>query len=134
MSSIWWEETIAVPGGRAWEWLRRVDLAHELFAPVLVDGRIEDDVRTVTFADGLVVRERIVDVDETHRRIAYTVLDGLFEHHAASMQIVPVDGQSCRFVWITDFLPADKRAMVKPLVEQGARALATNLEARESQS
>ena len=131
MGSIWWEETIATPAGRAWEQLRRVDLAHELFAPVLVDGRIEGDIRTVTFADGLVVRERIVDVDEARRRIAYTVLDGVFEHHSASMQILEIDSDSCRFVWITDFLPAGKGAMVKPLVEQGARALAANIESRE---
>ena len=131
MSSIWWEETIAVPAERAWERLRRVDLAHELFAPVLVDGRIEGDIRTVTFADGLVVREWIVDVNEARRRVAYTVLDGVFDHHAASMQIVPVDETSCRFVWITDFLPAERCAMVKPLVEQGARALAANIESRE---
>ena len=130
MSTIWWEEDLEVPAETAWALLRRVDLAHELFAPVLVDGRMEGGIRTVTFANGLVVRERIVDVDEARWRIAYTVLDGLFEHHAASMQIVPVDARTCRFVWITDFLPADKAAMVQPLVEQGSRALARNIESR----
>ena len=130
MSSIWWEETVAVPADIAWDSLRRVDLAHELFAPVLVDGRISGDVRTVTFANGLVVRERIVDVDEARRRISYTVLDGVFEHHSASIQIVPIDAKSCRFVWITDFLPAEKSDMVKPLVEQGSKAIARNIERR----
>lgn len=130
MSAIWWEERIAVPAQAAWALLRRVDLAHELFAPVLVDGRMDGEIRTVTFANGLVVRERIVDIDEVRRRIAYTVLDDLFEHHAASMQIVPVDAGSCRFVWITDFLPADKAAMVRPLVEQGSKALVRNIESR----
>jgi hypothetical protein len=130
MSSIWWEETIAVPAEIAWASLRRVDRAHELFAPVLVDGSISGDVRTVTFANGLVVRERILDVDETRRRISYTVLDGVFEHHNASMQIVPIDAKSCRFVWITDFLPAGKSDMVKPLVEQGSKAIASNIERR----
>ena len=130
MSAIWWEETIAVPAEIAWASLRRVDLAHELFAPVLVDGSISGEVRTVTFANGMVVRERIVDVDEARRRISYAVLDGVFEHHNASMQIVPVDAESCRFVWITDFLPAEKADMVKPLVEQGSKALAGNIERR----
>jgi hypothetical protein len=90
MSSIWWEETIAVPAEIAWASLRRVDRAHELFSPVLVDGTISGEIRTVTFANGLVVRERIVDVDEARQRICYTVLDGVFEHHSASMQIVPM--------------------------------------------
>jgi len=130
MGTIWWEEGLEVPAEAAWAWLRRVHLAHELFAPVLVDGRIDGEIRTVTFADGLVVRERIVDLDEARRRVAYTVLDGLFEHHAASMQIVPVDARSCRFLWITDFLPTDRAAMVRPLVEQGSRALARNIASR----
>ena len=128
MSSIWWEEMIAVPAEIGWASLRRVDRAHELFSPVLVDGRISGDIRTVTFANGLVVRERIVDVDEARQRICYTVLDGVFEHHSASMQIVPIDAKTCRFVWITDFLPAEKGDMVKPLVEQGSKALARNIE------
>ena len=127
MSSIWWEVTIAVPADVAWASLRRVDLAHELFAPVLVDGKISGDVRTVTFANGMAVRERIVDVDEARMRISYTVLDDVFEHHNASMQIVPIDSDSCRFVWITDFLPAGKAEMVRPLVEQGSKAIAANI-------
>ena len=130
MGTIWWEDHLEVPAEAAWALLRRVELAHEIFAPVLVDGRMDGEIRTVTFANGLVVRERIVDLDEARRRIAYTVLDGLFEHHAASMQIVPVDTETCRFVWITDFLPADKAAMVQPLVEQGSSAFARNIVSR----
>lgn len=128
MSSIWWEERIAVPAETAWARLRRVDLVHELFAPVLVDASLTDDIRIVTFANGLVVRERIVAVDEAHRRIAYAVLGDMFDHHNASMQIVSADERSCRFVWISDFLPAEREATVRPLVEEGARALARNIE------
>lgn len=56
------------------------------------------------------------------------MIDGLFEHHAASMRILPVDEANCRFVWGSDFLPEEKRAAVLPLVREGSRALARNLE------
>lgn len=129
MASIWWEEPVAAPAGLAWAALRRVDLAHRLFSPVLVDGSMDGGIRTVTFANGLVVRERIVDVDEERMRLVYAVLGDLFEHHSASMQILPVDEERSRFVWISDFLPDERAETVRPLMEQGARALARNIEA-----
>jgi hypothetical protein len=128
MATIWWEEAVAVSAEKAWAALRRVDRAHDLFAPVLVGGIMEDGIRTVTFANGLVVRERIVTVDEPRQRVAYSVLGDMFEHHSASMQILAVDEANCRFLWISDFLPDERAGTVQPLVEQGARALARNIE------
>jgi hypothetical protein len=89
---------------------------------------MEGDVRTVTFANGIVVRERIIAVDDEHRRIAYSVLGDRFDQHSASMQIVPADQTSCRFVWISDFLPDERAEVVQALVENGLRALARNIE------
>jgi hypothetical protein len=89
---------------------------------------MEDGIRTVTFANGLVVQERIVTVDEPRRRVAYSVLGEMFEHHSASMQILPVDAVNCRFLWVSDFLPDERAGTIQPLVEQGARALARNIE------
>ena len=128
MGSIWWEETIAVPAAQAWAALRRVGEPHRLFSPVLTDASMEGDVRTVTFANGMVVRERILSVDEARRRVAYTALGPMFEHHSASMQIVAVDDASCRFVWVTDFLPDGIAGTVEPLVRQGSRALVDNIQ------
>lgn len=128
MASIRREETIQVSAEQAWAKLRDVGSPHHLFAPVLVDGRIDGDIRTVTFADGMVVRERIVDLDEEGRRVAYAVIDGMFEHHSASMQIIPDGAGRCRFVWISDFLPNESMQLVAPLVEAGSLALVRNLE------
>jgi len=55
--------------------LRDVGRAHVLFAPVLVDASIADEVRTVTFASGMVAHERIIDIDEKRRRVAYSALN-----------------------------------------------------------
>ena len=114
-----------------------MDQAHSLFAPVLVDGTFDRDAetRTVRFANGMEVQERILDVDEDRRRVAYTVVaGGGMSYHHASMQIFNAGPEHCRFVWISDFLPAECRDRMAPLVEAGTQALKANLEASPSAS
>ena len=129
MASIRKEIVIDVGAEPAWDALRRVGEPHTLFAPVLTGAAVEGDVRTVHFANGMVVRERILDVDEENRRVAYAVVDpqGMTFHHA-SMQLEIAGPGRCAFVWITDFLPAEAAAALQPLIDQGADALKRNLE------
>ncbi|TBR36283.1 MULTISPECIES: SRPBCC family protein [Dyella] len=131
MATIIWEQSVAVPASTAWALLRQFDKAHELFHPVLIAGRMEADIRVLTFANGLQVRERKVAVNEAHQRVAYTVLGDMFEHHAASMQIVGIDANHCCFLWISDFLPDALASTVLPLVKQGATAFAATLETNQ---
>jgi hypothetical protein len=121
---------VGVAAEQAWAALRTVGVPHKLFAPVLIDGELNGETRRVTFANGMVVNERIVDVDDSMRRVAYSVLDapGLRYHHA-SMQVLEDGPARCRFVWITDFLPGDAGATLTPLIEAGSTALKSNLEA-----
>ena len=129
MASITEEVSVTVDAHRAWQALRDVGRAHLLFAPVLVDGSIAGEIRTVTFANGLVAQERILDVDDQQRRVAYAALNvpGM-EYHHASMQLVEDGPGRCRFVWITDVHPAAVADNVRPLMTQGAQALKKNLE------
>ena len=63
--------------------------------------------------------------------MAYSAVDGPgMSYHHASMQVVDAGPGRCQFIWITDFLPPDIRGHLAPLIEQGARALKTNLETR----
>jgi Polyketide cyclase / dehydrase and lipid transport len=128
MASIHYEMMVDVSVERAWKSLGDVGSPHRLFAGVLTDARMEGDIRTVTFANAMVVREQIVDVSESDRRVAYTVIDGSFKHHSASMQLFAAGERRCRFVWITDLLPNERAAMVKSLVEQGCAAMKRVLE------
>ena len=84
----------------------------------------------LTFANGMVAKERIVDVDDQRRRVAYTVLGDMFEHHSAAMEIVSDGPERCRFVWTTDLLPDERVQTVAPLVEQGVEALVRTLESQ----
>ena len=89
MASLYREEILSVSADKAWAALRQPANAPTLFAPVLVDGSVNGDVRTVRFANGMVVEEHIVDIDDARRRIAYTAVKGTpMTHHNASMQIV----------------------------------------------
>ena len=84
---------------------------------MLTDGELNGETRRVRFANGVVVNERIVDVDDGMRRVAYSVLDAPGWYHHASMQVLDEGPNRCRFVWITDFLPADAVGTLTPLIE-----------------
>ncbi len=90
----------------------------------------DGDVRVVTFADGTVVHERLVAVDDAARSITYSVVGGSIspDRDVAEMRIVP-DGDGCRLVWTHDvdsdeFAPALQAAMA-----QGAEAIRRTLDA-----
>ena len=129
MASIHIESTVDVSADTAWEALRRVGDAQALFAPVLAGSELHGDTRTARFGNGLVVHERVIDVNDAHRRVAYSVLDspGLTYHHA-SMQVFDDGPGRCRFVWTTDFLPESAASGLQPLVQAGTDALKKNLE------
>ena len=64
MASIHIECPVAVSADTAWDALRRVGEPDRLFAPVLTGAELRGDTRTVHFQNGLVVHERVIDVDE----------------------------------------------------------------------
>jgi Polyketide cyclase / dehydrase and lipid transport len=131
MASILQVTVVEVSVEQAWSALRQVDRAHALFAPVLTQGTMEGETRTLTFANGMVVRERVIAVDDEQRRVAYSALDvpGMTYHHA-SMQVVEAGPARCRFIWITDYLPEEVGSNLRPVIQQGADALKANLERR----
>lgn len=127
MASIHREVELDVNVERAWSALRDVANAHRLFAGVLVDSKLDGDIRTVTFANGMQARERIIDIDEGRRRVAYAAQGAPFAHHNASMEIVPEPNGRSRFIWISDFLPAEIEASIAPLIDEGCRSIRRNL-------
>jgi hypothetical protein len=127
MTTLVRELTLNIDAARAWGALRNPGEIARAFAGVLVDAVLDGDVRTVTFANGVVAEERIIAIDEPRMRIAYTVGGGRFEHHHASIQIVPEAPGRCRFVWISDFLPEAARERVEPLMDAGCAAFVRNV-------
>jgi hypothetical protein len=120
---------VAAPAERVWAIVRDVGAAHtHLFPTVLRDVRLEDGARVATFANGRVVRELIVTVDDVDRRFVYAAVGGSATHHNSSLQVVPTGDASCRIVWMTDLLPDAIEPAIRQLVDLGVadmrRALA----------
>jgi uncharacterized protein YndB with AHSA1/START domain len=76
MASIHKEMLIASPVEQVWAAVRDIGEIHTQFArEFVVDTRVGDTSRLVTFANGMVVREQIVDIDERERRLVYAIVD-----------------------------------------------------------
>jgi uncharacterized protein YndB with AHSA1/START domain len=129
MASIHKELSIDAPPEHVWDAVRDVGAIHTRLARgFVVDTRLDGDSRLVSFANGAGVRERIVDVDDRARRIAYSVVEWRTTHHNASMQVFS-DGQGrTRLVWIADLLPNDLAEVVDGMMEQGCMAMKQTLE------
>ncbi|MGW8883027.1 SRPBCC family protein [Streptomyces sp. NPDC055749] len=115
-----------------WEALREVGDVHRRLVPGFVtDTRMEADTRIVTFANGVVVHELIVDIDEAARRVAYAVVGGSMKpkHHHASMQVLADTEGRSRFVWTIDVTPDELAGPIAEMAEQGARIMRETLKA-----
>ena len=75
MASIRREMLIEARPADVWDAIRDVGALHERLVPgFVVDTRLEPGARVVTFANGVVARELIVDVDEAARRLVWAVV------------------------------------------------------------
>src|SRR5712675_2450322 len=106
MASIHKEVLIDAPPAQVWDAIRDVGAIHTRLARgFVVNTQLEGDSRLVTFAGGLVARERIIDVDDRARRLAYSIVEGRPSYHHASIQALADGGGGSRVVWIADLLP-----------------------------
>ena len=131
MASIRKEISIQASPEHVWEAIRDVNAVHRRLAPGFVlDVRPDGDVRIVTFANGAVVRELIVDVDDRARRIAYAVVESPLQmtHHHATMEVLREGADRSRIVWIADVFPNAAAGQVGPMMEQGSEVMKQNLE------
>jgi carbon monoxide dehydrogenase subunit G len=129
MASIRREIVIEARPEPVWAALRDVGAIHTRLAPGFVtDVQLEDGARRVTFGNGMVVRELIVDVDDEARRLVWSVVGGQMTHHNASAQVFPEGAGQCRFVWIADLLPHELAPMVAGMMEQGLAVIKRTLE------
>jgi hypothetical protein len=128
MASITKQIQLTADVRAVWDALRDVGHVHERLCPgVLTATEVDGDARVVTFANGLVARERIIDIDDGARRVAYAVVDGPFTHHHASMQVTAEPSGGSTLTWVTDLLPDDVAPMVTELVDAGAAAMVATL-------
>lgn len=131
MATVCVETFIDVPAHRVWEAVADVGAVHRRLLPGRVaDARMEGDVRILVMPDGAEVRELILAVDHTVRRLAYTVTEGQrlpLTYHHASFQVFE-EGERSRLVWLTDVLPHAIADVVRGRVERGIHEIRQTLE------
>jgi carbon monoxide dehydrogenase subunit G len=129
MASIRKEFLIEARPEDIWAAVRDVGAIHTRLAPgFVVDTRLDGDARIVTFANGVVARELIVDIDDEARRLVWAAVGGRMTHHNASLQVFAAGEGASRAVWIADLLPNDLAAPIRAMVEQGSAAIKRTLE------
>ena len=86
--------------------MRDFGAPHTRLVPGFVlDTKLDGKARIVSFANGTVARELLVDCDDTRRRLAYAVISERLTQHSASVQVVAEDEAHCRLLWTVDVLP-----------------------------
>ena len=128
MASIRKEITVDKPAAHCWDALRDVGALHTRLVPGFVtDTKLEDGARIVTFGNGMVAKELIVDVCDESRRVVWSVVGQPFTHHNASVQVFDEGNGRSRLVWIADLLPHALAPRISEMIEQGMRVMAATL-------
>ena len=129
MASIRTEIMIDAAPEAVWDALRDWGAVDERLARGFVtETRHDGGDRIVTFFNGTVAHERLVDLDDEACRLVWSVVDGPFVHHNASAQVFAEGEHGTRFVWIADLLPNELATRIAPLMEHGTRAIKETLE------
>jgi Polyketide cyclase / dehydrase and lipid transport len=131
MASIRTEFQIDVDADRVWQVIGDwADGPVGMARGYVVAAQADGDLRVVTFANGNVVRERLIARDEAVRRIVYSLIGGTArpEHDNTAMQIVPDGTRRCRFIWSRDVLPDELAGPLHASMEDAARAIKASLE------
>ncbi len=118
---------IDAPAVRVWELISDFHTAPMRMAPGFVVDSTPDgpDVRMVTFANGVVARERFISSDEAMRRTVFSIIGGTVtpQHDNASMQIFDNESGGSHFVWVHDVLPDELAPKFAAAMEHGLAAL-----------
>lgn len=129
MASIRREVCIDTPAERVWDAVRDVGALHtRLVAGFVIDCRIDGEARIVSFANGMVARELIVDVNDADRRMVWAAVGGRLTHHNASVQVFVEAAGRSRVVWVADLLPSELASAIAAMIEQGLVAMKKTLE------
>ncbi len=135
MASIRKEILIQASPAEVWAAVRDWGSLHQRLAPgFAVDVCLDGADRIVTFANGAVLRERLVDLDDEARRLVWSIVDGPYAHHNASAQVFVEGDAAARFVWIADLLPEELAAATGQAMEQGTKVVKQTLETQTEQS
>lgn len=95
----------------------------------ITESEYDGDVRVCKMADGGVLEEKIISIDDSLRRVAYSIINSPLdlEFHSASMQVVSKD-KGATMVWTTDLKPDALAQQFDSVLEEAVPGMRTALE------
>ena len=129
MASIYKDIPIDAPPDTVWDAVRDFGAVHRRLNPGFVtDCRLDGNARIVTFHNGNVIAEELVDCDDARRRLAYAILgrEGI-THYNGSVQVLGDGNSGSRIVWTIDVLPGDIAPYISSQMDLAAAAMQKTL-------
>jgi carbon monoxide dehydrogenase subunit G len=106
MASIHKDISIDANPEDVWDAVRDFGAVHQrLGRGFAIDARLDGDARIVTFHNGNVAREMLVDCDDARRRLVYAISNERVKHYNASVQVLSDGETKSRIIWTVDVLP-----------------------------
>ena len=129
MATIVKEFEVPASAEAVWDVVRDFGRVERLAPGFVTSCTVEEAgaVRALGFFNGLQAKERLVTLDESGKRLAYTAFGGRTQHHYATAQIVPLAANRCRFVWTTDLLPDALAPAMEQMMARGAEVMRSAL-------
>ena len=124
MASIHNDIALPAPARDVWDAVRDFGALPRRLVPGFVTAcELDGDARIVTFANGSVARETLVDCDDARQRLVYAIKNERLKHYSASVQVI-ADGEArCRLVWTIDMLPNELAAYVQEQTKAAVSAM-----------
>ncbi len=129
MASIRKEILTNAPTDAVWAAIRDIGALHTRLVPgFVVDTKLEPGQRIVTFGNGMVVREPIVDIDDQAQRLVWSAIGAPLTHYNASVQVFANPSGQTQVVWIADLLPHEAARDIGLMMEQGMAVMKKTLD------
>jgi carbon monoxide dehydrogenase subunit G len=133
MASVHKHVVILASPDDVWAAIRDFGAVQRIAPGFIADCSIETEqdsvARIVTFANGRVARELLVDIDDERRRLVYAEPGGRFITRSASFQVFAEGESASRVVWIIDVLPNEFASLMAENMEKATAILKETLEA-----
>jgi hypothetical protein len=124
MASIHNDVPLNAPAHDVWDAVRDFGAVHRRLVPGFVtECRLDGDARIVTFANGSVARELLVDCDEARQRLVYAIGNERLKHYSAAVQVIADGAGKSRLLWTIDLLPNELASYVEGQTKQAVLAM-----------
>ena len=129
MASVQRTLLIEAPAESVWDAVRDFGALHRRLVPGFVrDTKLEGDARIVTFGNGTVARELLVDCDDGKRRLVYAVVSERIQQYNAVVQIEADGADRTRLIWTIDLLPNAAAPYIEGQMQQACAVMKETLE------